>query len=186
MADQPENKLTNHEYDGIQEYDNRLPAWWLWCFYLTIAFAAGYWIYYTYGGGPDLSQELQAEQERHATLHPQSPQGGQGPDESQLLALVQNPAVVAKGKAAFLKTCLPCHGAQGQGGIGPNLTDDYWIHGNKMTDMLKVVKSGVPEKGMPPWGPVLSEEDQQASVAFIRTLHGTHPAGAKAPQGSKY
>jgi cytochrome c oxidase cbb3-type subunit 3 len=102
-------------------------------------------------------------------------------DES-LIALSKDPAAVAEGKTVFLSTCAACHAQQGQGLVGPNLTDKFWIHGNAPKDLASTVINGWPEKGMPPWGKVLGEDKVRKVVAFVLTIKNTNVPG-KAPQG---
>jgi cytochrome c oxidase cbb3-type subunit 3 len=90
---------------------------------------------------------------------------------------------VEKGKKTYLEKCMPCHGDQGQGIIGPNLTDDFWIHGGKLMDIRQVILKGVLDKGMVPWEAVLKENEVQELVAFIYSLRGTNPANPKAAEG---
>ena len=176
-------KKTDHNYDGIEELDNSLPNWWLGILYGTIVFAAVYLVYYEIGDGPSLKKEYDQE---HARLEYQAFESGQGKkeiSEADLKAILKNPERIKQGEAVFTSKCFSCHGAHGQGGIGPNLTDDYWIHGGKLTEIARTISNGVADKGMPPWGPLLKEDEIQSLVAFIRSIRGSHPAQAKAPQG---
>lgn len=183
------DNLTDHDYDGIQEYDNNLPAWWLATFIGTIIFGFVYWIHYEFGGGPDLQAEYKAEMEQ---LHEkgEGESGGHkavaSASEEELLKLMATPDVVAKGKLSFKEKCASCHGEELQGIIGPNLVDEYWIHGNgKLSQIQTTVTQGVPEKGMPSWGAMLKEDEIESIVAYIGSQRGTKPANPKAPQGEK-
>jgi cytochrome c oxidase cbb3-type subunit 3 len=100
-----------------------------------------------------------------------------------LLSLAKDPVQVAAGKAIFAKNCAACHAADGGGVIGPNLTDDYWIHGEKIEEIHTTVFNGVLAKGMPTWGKLLKPSEIQQVVAYVWTLHGTTPAKPKDPQG---
>jgi cytochrome c oxidase cbb3-type subunit 3 len=176
---------TGHNYDGIEELDNRLPNWWLATLYGSILFAMGYFGYYVLGTGPTLAKEYEtqkAEAEYAAYLRGDSKKG---PTEAELLAVFKDVSRRKAGQAVFAARCVACHGEHGQGGIGPNLTDDYWLHGAKLTEMSHTITEGVADKGMPPWGPVLKEPEIQSVVAYIRSLKGSHPAGAKASQGER-
>jgi cytochrome c oxidase cbb3-type subunit 3 len=93
--------------------------------------------------------------------------------------------VIASGQAIFKSTCAPCHGDHAQGNVGPNLTDDYWLHGGKINDLFKTIKYGVLSKGMPTWEKQLSPKQISDVANYIESLHGSNPAGAKAPQGTK-
>ena len=176
--------MADHEYDGIQEFDNPAPFWWQLFFYLSIAFAAVYFFYYNFGD--DLSSDKALEKEMHEIELAQFQNKPAGPDEKALLALVSDSKAIAAGKASFLSKCASCHANDGGGLIGPNLTDHYWIHGKgTVTDIYKVVSEGVLEKGMPAWGSVLPQGELQQVVAFVSSLKNTHPATPKAPQGDE-
>ncbi|NDD93060.1 nitrogen fixation protein FixP, partial [bacterium] len=176
--------LADHEYDGIQELDNPAPFWWQLFFYLSIAFAFGYYIYYAIGTGASSDFRLNEElteihklQAKHALL---------APSEGEFEKLAANPAVVSTGKQVFQAQCASCHAADGGGLIGPNLTDRYWIHGKGgYPDLFKVISAGVLDKGMPAWGGILKHDDLLGAVVYVKTLAGTHPSVAKAPQGSE-
>ena len=165
----PEDAFRPHSYDGIREYDKRLPNWWLWTFYVTIIFAVIYWLYYfTTGVGPDdptaLARELArietAKLEAVATL-----------SDDALWKMSRNDAFVAAGRATFETTCATCHNLKLTGGIGPNLLDQQWIHGGKPTEIFHTVTTGVPAKGMPTWGPVLGTKKITEVVAYILSHH---------------
>jgi cytochrome c oxidase cbb3-type subunit 3 len=176
-----------HVYDGIVEHDNFLPRWWLGILYGTVLFAIGYFVYYTMGPGPTLVQEYQTEIDRRQmqlALQPKA-DGSTGMDDATLLEWSKSPEHINLGKAVYDGKCSVCHGTVGQGGIGPNLTDDHWIHGVKASKMAAVVANGVSDKGMPPWGSLLSTDDQKSVVAYVRSLHGTNPPNPKTPQGEK-
>lgn len=175
------DKLRPHQYDGIQEYDNALPRWWLWLLYATLFYAPIYLFHYHLGTGESLQAELQhdlqASQETMA-----SSSGKEVPADYSVLS--RDPKVLAAGKAAYEVNCVPCHGAQGQGGIGANLTDKYWLHGGSADSIHKIIASGVLDKGMPGWMAVVGADKVQALTAYVLTLKNTNAAGGKAAQGS--
>jgi cytochrome c oxidase cbb3-type subunit 3 len=177
--------LLDHDYDGIQELDHPLPSWWLAIFWGAIGFAVLYGIYFHGMDGGSLAQEYADQMKMVKAAQPVQAPGG-GLTEEQLLAAFKDPAKAAAGKETFEKNCASCHGHNGEGLIGPNLTDDYWIHGQgSPSDLVTVITNGVPEKGMPTWGPVLKADEIVTTGAFIRSLHGTTPANAKEPQGNQ-
>jgi cytochrome c oxidase cbb3-type subunit 3 len=184
--DQNQNEpTTGHVYDGIEELDNRLPNWWLATLYGTVLFATGYFAYYVMGDGPGLTQEYErakAAAEYEAYLRGDNKKGA---TEDELLAVYKDVSRRKEGQDVFTARCVACHGDHAQGGIGPNLTDEYWLHGGKLVEIVHTVTNGVSDKGMPPWGPVLKDREIQSVVAYIRSLRGSNPAGAKAPQGDK-
>jgi cytochrome c oxidase cbb3-type subunit III len=186
--DAPEDTLIQgHNYDGIEEYDNPMPGWWLWIFWITVIFAPIYFVGVHQAGfintyTDDLAAdqaEMQAVRDAYEATNPSFQV-----DDATLATFVADPAAVEAGATIFAANCLPCHGPQGGGLIGPNLTDDYWIHGANHTDLFNVITNGVVEKGMTPWGNILTPEQRAQVIAFVRSLHGTNPAGAKEPQGT--
>lgn len=199
---QERDELLDHEYDGIREYDNPLPRWWLWLFYGTIIFSAVYIPYYLLGFGPSTSemyeQEVQAAMERYPRLaatqgstesatSPGAP--GQEPAAAVSLAdpsVVGDAQAIAAGKEIYTANCLPCHGDKGQGLIGPNLTDNYWLHGNEFADIVNVITNGVPDKGMIAWKSTLNPQKINQVAAFVTSLRGTNPPNPKPPQGQEY
>ena len=186
MSNHENDELTNHEYDGIQEYDNPLPTWWLATFLATIIFSFLYFIHYEFGGGQNLQQELVVKMTEIEKLQSNkkinTPQN-QITEETYLKAASDLEAL-SQGKAVYDGKCAACHGDQGQGLVGPNLTDNYWLHGQgQLTQVAEVISVGVPEKGMPPWGTMLKENEMLHLVAYVHSLHGKNPPNAKAPQG---
>lgn len=185
MADENKEPLTNHDYDGIQEYDNPLPSWWLWTFFFTIIFASLYYLHYEFGGGPTLQDELK-ESMKSIEQAAKKNAPVEAETEEQLAGIMGDPKVIQAGATLFGAKCAVCHGPELGGLIGPNLTDNYWIHGKgTRADILHVVREGVADKGMPPWGPILSKEEIYSAVAFVFSKKGSHPANPKAPQGEK-
>lgn len=187
LADDTNDRLIKgHKYDGIQEYDNPMPGWWLWMFWGSIVFA----IFYVLGitvfdyvdtYEDDLSESLSELNEiRHAYAEANPTLQI---DEATLAELVANPDMIAAGAEHYALQCAACHGDQGQGLIGPNLTDAYWIHGADNLNVYQVISEGVVTQGMPPWEAVYSPEERAELVAFVQSLKGTNPPGAKEPQG---
>ena len=170
--------------DGIQEYDNPLPPWWVWMFTLSIAFGAAYLIYTHAFGWDSIDQELAHDQQSYAEFIQTLAESAPSPDN--LLARLSDPQNAAEGKALYATNCAACHGSSGEGVVGPNLTDKFWIHGGSPTDIVKIISIGVPEKGMLAWGPILGGLKVEKITAYILTLQGTSPAAAKEPQGEAY
>ncbi len=186
MSDRSQDGKTVHVYDGIEEQDNQLPNWWLFTLYGACLFALGYWIYFqAYGTG--LSPLQAYQREKAATRRAEAAQlMALGElDDAKLLEMSKNPAIVKQGAEVFATTCFACHLKNGGGQIGPNLTDEFWLHGGQPTQILDTVRSGVPDKGMLAWGPQLGEEKVRAVTAYVLTLAGTNVPGGKAPQGEK-
>ncbi|MGZ3696760.1 MAG: cbb3-type cytochrome c oxidase N-terminal domain-containing protein [Bdellovibrionota bacterium] len=178
--------MSDDRHDGIEELDNQLPKWWLYLFYLTIVFAAGYFAYYSLGSGPTLRQEYERVRNEEELASLAKSASVKVASEEELRALLKSSERVHAGQGIFQARCVACHGSAGQGGIGPNLPDDYWLHGGKMTEIVHTVTQGVADKGMPPWGPLLSQDEVHSLAAFIKSIRGTHPPNPKAPQGELY
>lgn len=177
--------IEGHDYDGITELDNPLPMWWLATFLIAIIYAFIYFLHIHLTPDNTINDEyardLQVQMDRQKTPHSNKPV-----DDNSLSAAVASPEQVAKGNAKFQMLCMSCHGNVGQGGIGPNLTDAFWIHGTgQPQDIVKVVREGVLDKGMPAWAAVLKDDEVIQVTAFVLSMKGTKPAGAKAPQGTE-
>jgi cytochrome c oxidase cbb3-type subunit 3 len=177
----------DHSYDGIRELDNHLPPWWKWLFYGTIAWSVVYLIaYHVTDSFPLQGQEYenQVAQAEEAKLKYLASQPVAVIDENALVYTVDE-ALIGNGKKVFItNNCQSCHRIDGGGNsIGPNLTDDYWLHGGSIKQIFTTVKNGVVEKGMPAWGKVMSPSDVRDVVFYVMSLHGTNPPNAKASQG---
>ena len=186
MSKRETDELLKHDYDGIQEFDNPLPRWWLLTFYGAIIFSFFYFGYYHLGSGPSLEQELAQDISKVKAMELAAQKDTPPPSEQELKALLADASKKALGSSIYQIRCASCHGKSGEGQIGPNLTDDYWIHGDgSLTALVPVVTSGVPEKGMPPWGAMLSRDELMQVIAYVSSLRGSNPANPKAPQGEK-
>lgn len=174
--------IEGHEFDGIKELDNPPPPWLMYLFYTTVLFSIGYWIYFHMtDAGPDQYEELQqemavvakAEAKRVAELPPASTTAS------------TDPADLEAGKALFMeKACFACHGMNGEGNaIGPNMTDNFWIHGCEFADVIKTIRNGVPAKGMTPYKDQLNQQQTEQLASYVLSLVGTNPANAKETQG---
>lgn len=170
-----------HVYDGIEEMDNHMPNWWLLILWSTILFGFGYWYYYHVSGKAQGSLEVYkaeaAEAARIAAANKPPPTG-----DEVLLGLTADAALVEQGKTQFTQVCAACHGQKGEGLIGPNLTDKFWLHGGTPMAIHKTVSEGVVVKGMPAWERTLGAERVRSIVAYVLTLKNTNVSG-KAPQG---
>ena len=214
------DELLDHDYDGIRELDNDLPPWWLYMFYITIAWGVLYFAWYHVLGfgylsadeyqqevNPKYTKEMNPDYDPPSVFTPYKspmyrPGGDETPysianagpriafveerpeDEPEHLALT-DPAELTAGAAIFKQRCVQCHGVQGEGGIGPNLTDKYWLHGAGINNVVKTVKFGVPAKGMIAWRGFITQEEILKVASYVVTLQGTNPPNPKAPQGDK-
>jgi cytochrome c oxidase cbb3-type subunit 3 len=170
----------HHEYDGIRELDNNLPPWWIYMFYATIVFAVIYMGYYHLSDSSDLQiaeynkEMAEAEKLMSSRMN------------ENTVTLVSDKAMLEEGKKIFLENCAACHGKEGQGSIGPNLIDQYWLHGGGVKNVFKTIKNGVPGKSMRAWQNDFSPKQMQEVASYILSLQGTKPANAKEPQGELY
>ncbi|MCC6416458.1 MAG: c-type cytochrome [Opitutaceae bacterium] len=169
-----DDAIREHVFDGIQEYDKRMPNWWLLTFYGAIVFWIGYWFYVEQSNLlPSDGARLEQEMERIEAARLASSAGNL--DDAALWQMSRNAVFVDAGRDTYNTTCASCHLADlrgtDAGGIGPNLLDQTWIHGAKPTDLLHVVDKGVLEKGMPAWGPVIGAKKNSEVVAYILSHH---------------
>jgi len=178
-----------HELDGIREYDNPMPGWLMAIWWGSLVFAAAYLIFYALSFGEGTmeaeyrrdTQRVVASVQAHFDANPLVP-----PQPATLLAGAGNPAVLDMGAARFTRSCAPCHGPNAQGLIGPNLTDDRWIHGGAVEQIFQSVAKGWPAKGMPPWGRALTPDELSAVVSYVRSLQGSNPPNARPPEGDVF
>jgi cytochrome c oxidase cbb3-type subunit 3 len=182
MKKKQQDELLNSNYDGIQEYDNDLPQWWKVLFYITIVFGLGYAIYAAQRPTTDarLAAELKVIQDKKPVdILPTT-------SSESLLALAQDEQHLNSGKNIYITKCAACHGGAGEGLIGPNLTDEFWIHGGNISELRKTIEVGVLDKGMLAWKGVLTDAEINDVVAYVYSLRGTTPPNPKAPQGEKF
>ncbi|MEO1806121.1 MAG: cbb3-type cytochrome c oxidase N-terminal domain-containing protein [Bacteroidota bacterium] len=186
-----------HDYDGIRELDNNLPPWWKYGFYFTIGFAMVYLVHFHvvelsflngfFGPSNSSTEEYviameEAEIQKKAYLAKQA-----NLVDERTATYMTEASDIAKGKELFTsKTCVVCHGQQGEGGIGPNLTDKYWLHGGDVKDIFATIKYGVPAKGMQAWESQIKPIEMQQISSYILSIQGTNPPNPKDPEGELY
>jgi cytochrome c oxidase cbb3-type subunit 3 len=217
------DELIDHDFDGIQEYDNDMPSWWVKLFYITIAFAVVYMLWFhvlglgttqevRYYQSVDPSYVPLPEHTEPTLLSLLAPQyhspfykagreltqsdlfegeiGGGSVEEVIPVDTTATPKMddetLARGKSLYDQYCFTCHGDQGQGGIGPNLTDEYWIHGGTFPEVLHTIQVGVPVKGMIAWRKELPPDDVLAVASFVQSIRGNSPPNPKDPEGQLY
>jgi cytochrome c oxidase cbb3-type subunit 3 len=185
-VEKEEDILLDHDYDGIKELDNSLPPWWKYGFYFTIAVAVLYMLrFHVWKTGPNPQQEYDQEMRvAAAQIEEYRKKAGDMVDEKTVT--MADATGIEEGNKIFHSNCFACHGANGEGGVGPNLTDNYWLHGGTINDIFKVIKFGVPEKGMQAWEKTYSPTQIKNLASYIKTLVGTNPPNAKAPQGDLF
>lgn len=175
-----------HSYDGIKELDNVTPPWFTIAFIASIIFGIGYlWHYHVSKAGPNQYEEYEIAVTK-ANLEKEAYMKLKGDAINENTVTMLDASGIDAGKALYTSNCSACHGNAGQGGVGPNLTDDYWLHGGSIGDIFKTIKLGVVEKGMMSWKDVFSAEQIAQLASYIKSTKGSKPAGAKEPQGELY
>lgn len=179
--------LTDHEYDGIVELDNRMPPWLAFLFLATIGFAVVYLTYFHVLGAGAMQLDEYAEEVKQGEAQKLAyfAKFAESIDE-KTVTLVTDEHLLAEGKSIFIQNCATCHGQQGQGLAGPNLTDDYWKHGGSINQLFKVVRYGVQGTAMKTWGDEMLPSQIQKVCSYIKTLRGTNPPNALGPDGALY
>ena len=183
-ASSSEEQLLDHEYDGIREYDNPLPRWWVWMFAGSFWFSVAYYFHYHISGnGQSVAAAYVADVAEARELAAKSSLATPVSEDS-LGQLMADSGLMNDTKALFALRCAPCHGDSGQGSIGPNLTDAAWLHGSgSLVDIFDVINDGVLAKGMPAWGRQLTSIEVRKLAAFVGTQRGKSLPG-KAPEGA--
>ncbi|MCO6498282.1 MAG: c-type cytochrome [Chitinophagaceae bacterium] len=176
-----------HDYDGIQELDNPTPPWWNWGFIISGIFAVVYlWVYFVSHSAPNQYKELEiANTKAEAKIKAYMASSANNVDENTV-TLLTDAADLNEGQKLFVANCAACHLTDGGGIVGPNLTDDYWIHGGSIQDIFKTIKYGVPDKGMISWKETFTPRQIQQIASFVHSLKGTKPANPKEPEGELY
>jgi cytochrome c oxidase cbb3-type subunit 3 len=177
--------LLDHEYDGIKEYDNPLPGWWVWIFWGSFVFALGYFFHYHLSPRGEGVLASYSAEDREIKARAGAQAMAQAATEQSLGIVLADVTAVEAGKKVFVERCVLCHADRGQGNIGPNLTDSRWIHGQgKLMDIYAVVDTGVTTKGMPAWGKQLTPEQVRQVVAYVASIRNTNVPG-KVAEGSE-
>lgn len=178
--------MLDHDYDGIRELDNALPPWWKYGFYITI-FVAVFYLFHFHvsGSGKNPDQEYIAEIARAKEQKARYDELNKDKVDEDHVPMA-DAAGISFAKSLYTTNCVSCHGEKGEGGAGPNLTDDYWIHKGSLNDIYRSIKIGYPDKGMQPWIQKFNPKEISQLASFIKTLHGTKPANPKAPQGDLF
>ncbi len=171
--------MDDHEYDGIRELDNKLPPWWVYGFYLTIVVGVIYFFsYQVFDWGPSQEEEYLAEVEEASVLYANVDRSYEMPETDA--------AKLATAKELYNLNCVACHREDGGGQVGPNLTDEYWLHGGDVNALYHTIKYGVPDKGMKAWKADFSNEEIYQLASYVLALVGSDPENPKDPQGEKY
>lgn len=178
--------LLDHDYDGIQELDNSLPPWWKYGFYASVAFSVVYLlIYHVWDIGQNPEQEYQTEM-AVATKQIEEYRKKAGDLVDEKTVTMADGKGIEEGAKIFQTACMACHGSKGEGTVGPNLTDKFWLHGGSINDVFKTIKYGVPEKGMQSWEKTYSPSQIKNIASYIKSIAGSNPPNGKAPQGEPF
>lgn len=180
VQDPEQHLLREHQYDGIKEYDNPLPNWWLVTFFGTIIFGFLYLVHFSVGGGAtqkdELNQEMLSLPQKQEKLWV----------ENDFTNILNDNSIQLNGAVIYSGKCASCHAPDGGGIIGPNLTDNSWKNGSgRVSEIANLVSKGVVEKGMPAWGPLLKEEEIKQVALFVHSLIGKSPKNPKAAEGTQ-
>lgn len=178
--------LLDHDYDGIRELDNSLPPWWKYGFYITIVVGMTYLLnFHVFGFGKNPDEEYTAEMEK-AKIEKEIYESKNKNKVDENNVPMADAAGIKEGEAMFEANCVACHLKGGAGNVGPNLTDDYWLHKGSLNDIYHTIKMGYPDKGMQAWNTKFNDKEISLLASYVRSLHGSNPPGAKAPQGDFY
>lgn len=178
--------LLDHNYDGIQELDNALPPWWKYGFYVTVVVAVIYiFNFHVMGNGKNPSQEYVDEMNK-AKVELEIYEANNKDKVDEKNVPMADAAGLATAKEYFIAKCKVCHGEKGEGLVGPNLTDDYWLHKGSLNDIYNTIKVGYADKGMQSWANDFSPKQISFLASYVKSLHGTNPPNPKAPQGELY
>ena len=183
-GDSRRDHLLDHSYDGIEEYDNPLPRWWVLLFWVTIIATPLYILYFHFGPGMLSIERYDAQMLAFYDKQAQELLALGEVTESTLAGLMGDASMMNGGKKIFQSKCSPCHGVFAEGAIGPNLTDGHWLHGPQLLDIYRTVREGVPEKGMVAWERQLRPAELLAVSSYVGSLLGSNPPNAKTPQGT--
>lgn len=168
-----------HDFDGIQEFNNPFPRWWVWLFVITAAIAPAYmiWLHTPLGDAHQIAQEYESE------LNAVKQGAAQVQTVADPAAILKDAQAASAGKSVFEQNCAACHAADGGGIVGPNLVDNFWIHGSTVQEVEAVISNGVSAKGMPGWKNILGPEKIRQAISYIAQLQGKAPAKPKGAEG---
>ncbi|MHC4975305.1 MAG: cbb3-type cytochrome c oxidase N-terminal domain-containing protein [Planctomycetota bacterium] len=176
-------RLADHEYDGIQEYDNPTPGWWHLIFLGTSLFSVLYLMYYHMSiYGPSIWDQYDADVASYFEQQ-LGKFGDLQPDDATIVGLMKNEDYMSVMEGTFLGKCASCHGKLGEGLVGPNLTDDSYINAQSLTDLYSTIADGVVLKGMPSWERQLHPNELVLLTAYVAQLRGQNLDGPRGAQG---
>jgi len=179
----PADPLTDHEYDGIREYDNPTPSWWYWLFGASVAFSFFYLMFFHFSVAGWSAEDTWSEDQRAEFVRVFGSVGQLKPDDETIVRSMDNPQFMTIAKAAFVGTCSACHAKDGGGLVGVNLCDDSYKNIKNVSDIFKVITEGANAGAMPSWKRTFSDNERVILAAYVASLRGTHPANPKAAEG---
>ena len=182
MSDVEKNEVRDHEFDGIREYDNPMPRWWLRLFWATFWFSLAYVAWFHSRNDRDVIDEYDADMQAYYERQTAELLALGEIDEKMLATFMRNKSAMAEARTTWASTCVICHRADASGDIGPNLTDSHWLGENTLMAIYTTVRDG--RKKMPPWGKKMRPDLVMAMAAYVGTLRETHVPGGKAPEGT--
>lgn len=185
-VDEEQKLLLDHDFDGIKELNNKIPPWFMAIFYATIIWSVIYMVDFHILGSGNVQEDEYAEEVRIAEMEREILNRSGSLVNEETVTMLNDDIALASGKDIFIKSCAACHGMGGEGLVGPNFADDYWIHGGGIKNIFKTVKYGVPQKGMISWQTQLDPTQMQEVSSYIITLRGTNPPNQKGPEGKKW
>ena len=183
MSEPNDDLLMDHEYDGIKEYDNPLPAWWVYTWLATVLFCFPYMAWYHSTDGRTIQDEYDGELAA-AAQKMIAAYGNLAADQETILRYMDDEVAMTGMASQFKGKCAVCHQADGSGNVGPNLTDDSWLHVDRVEDIVGVIRDGVPAKGMTAWGDKFSDTQLVLMAAYVASLR-SNPLDGKEAQGDE-
>jgi len=184
--DDEQKLLLDHDFDGIKELNNKIPPWFMAVFFITIIWAVIYMVDFHILGSGNVQEDEYAEEVQVAALAREILNRSGALVNEETVTLLDDAAALSSGKDIYIKSCAACHGMGGEGLVGPNFTDEYWIHGGGIKNLFYTIKYGVPQKGMISWQAQLDPTQMQEVASYILTLNGTNPPNQKGPEGKKW
>lgn len=175
--------LTDHEYDGIREFDNPTPGWWYWLFGASVVFSACYLLFFHFSVAGWSVEDTWAQNQRAEFARVFGSVGQMKPDEETILRSMDNPQFMTIAKATFIGSCSACHSRDGGGLVGVNLCDDSYKNIKNVSDIFRVITEGANKGAMPAWKQSLLDNERIILAAYVASLRGTTPASPKAAEG---
>lgn len=187
ISEEEKKILLEHNYDGIRELDHPLPRWWVYTFILTGVFGLPYYLAHTFFGAQSIQEELVEDMASIELKQSKSEDKKGSFDLEKYKAYLLTPKAAKIARKTYKRKCKACHGASGEGGVGPNLSDNFWMHGDgSLETVYSSINKGIPDKGMAAWGVTLGEDKMFAVLKYVMDFQGTNPGGGKAPQGKEF